>query len=142
MHLCNGIEEPVRAASYPPRFLKLMKGSSMEKAENSTRERGTWSNNVAAGYKNALDRCTQKLEEAIFYLTKQYNEVNAQKSMQEAQACMDEANRWFNRANNQHFRIEALIREIKAHRSGVGVTYPAGQDPLDADWALLDTTQI
>lgn len=105
-----------------------------EKNIGSTREVGCWSFNVAAGYKDALERCLGKLKDAVMYLQDQNNETNAQKAMRDAQAYMDEAGRWFNRANNQQFRIEALIAEIKAHRCGMGVSYADGRDPVNEDW--------
>ena len=110
-----------------------------EKNLNSTREVGCWSFNVAAGYKAALDNCLGKLKDAIYYLEQTHNETNAQKAMTDAQTYMDEAGRWFNRANNQKFRIDALISEIKVLRSGQGISYAEGQDPLGENWEREST---
>lgn len=102
--------------------------------EISVRENGCSSENVAEGYWGAIQRCLGKLKEAVFFLEEHGNLVNTERSMKDAQAYIDEANRWFNRANNQLFRTSALIREIKALRSGQAITYAKGDDPTELNW--------
>lgn len=97
------------------------------------REKATWSFNVASGYADAVNRWEGHLENAIEHL--KYNRIApAQDSMAKAMSCMNEANVWFNQANNQQFRIEALVSEIKGLRRGVAVTYVLGHDPIKDDW--------
>lgn len=97
------------------------------------REAGCWSDNAAVGYAAALNRCKGHLRDAT-ELLEQDQVPRAQKSMMAAQSCMNEANVWFNQANNQSLRVAALVREVKALRSGLGVTYTSGGDPVDDNW--------
>lgn len=97
------------------------------------REDGCWSDNVAVGYAAALNRCKGHLREAAELLERD-QVPGAQKAMAAAQGCMNEANVWFNQANNQSLRVTALVREVKALRSGLGVTYAIGSDPVDDNW--------
>lgn len=100
------------------------------------REDGCWSDNTAAGYANALHRCKGRLQDALAFL-EQDQVVRAQEAMNQAQACMDEAHRWFNHSNNAHWRIKALATEVAALRRGAAISYadPA-DDPLSDDWRL------
>lgn len=109
---------------------------SKECYKNSVREVGCWSFNVAVGYKEAIDVVRSYLEYAVKLLNGVPAQVvEAEKQMKLAQASMDEANRWFNRANNQMFRINTLIEEVKLLRQGQTVSYAEGQDPTEIDWA-------
>lgn len=97
------------------------------------RETGCWSFNVAAGYADAVNRWKGHVRDVLDHL--EYNRIApAQDSMNKARSCMSEANVWFNQANNQQWRIGALVTEVKAHRAGQAITYANGGDPVSEDW--------
>ena len=99
------------------------------------REAACWSNNAAVGYSAALNRCKGHLTDALELL--EGNQIpQAEIAMKAAARCMNEANIWFNQANNAHFRTQALVAEVKALRSGVGVSHAAGNDPVDDNWRV------
>jgi len=93
------------------------------------------SDNTADGFVNALSNCAAHLEEAADKI--RIGRWNlAEESINRANADWESAKRWLQLSNQMGLRIEALVREIIALRSGTVVTYPEGHDPVNAEWDL------
>ena len=101
------------------------------------REPFAYSNNEVATFVNNRQHYLSALKEAIWWIEEHENDFKSGESLARATLYKEQMNESYNRANNASFRQEALIREIRSLRSGIGVTYCRLQDdPVREDFAL------
>ena len=109
----------------------------MENKYKTARESSAWSNNEVGIFINNRQGYLALLKEAIWWIEEHENDLKSGESLARAIQYKQNMDASYNRANNAHFRMEALIKEVRALRSGTGITYAKEtDDPVRDDFAL------